>query len=248
MPEVVVSAQGSYGKANCDNMHPFVFINAAMSADGKISTHLRKQVRISGDRDFHRVDRLRCETDAIMVGIGTILSDDPSLTVKSEEFQRMRLDSGRDENPVRVVIDSLAKTPPNADILRKGAGRRIIFVTGSATSERVDALSTSGAEVVVAGGQDGARVDLAAALGHLHGTGIRRLMVEGGATLNWSLIERGLVDEIYVYIGSLVLGGSVAPTLVDGAGFSNRDDAPLLDLISIDRMDDGFVVKWRVLR
>ena len=229
-------------------MHPFVFINAAMSADGKISTHLRKQVRISGDLDFHRVDRLRCETDAIMVGIGTILSDDPSLTVKSEEFRRMRLDSGRDENPVRVVIDSLAKTPPNADILRKGAGRRIIFVTESATSERVDALSTSGAEVVIADGQDGERVDLAASLKHLHGTGIRRLMVEGGATLNWSLIEKGLVDEIYVYIGSLVIGGSVAPTLVDGAGFSNRDDAPLLDLISIERVDDGFVVKWRVLR
>jgi len=248
MPEVVLSAQGSRGKANCDNMHPFVFINAAMSADGKISTHLRKQVRISGDLDFHRVDRLRCETDAIMVGIGTILSDDPSLTVKSEEFRRMRLDSGRDENPVRVVIDSLAKTPPNADILRKGAGRRIILVTESATSERVDALSTSGAEVVVADGQDGERVDLAAALKHLHGTGIRRLMVEGGATLNWSLIEKGLVDEIYVYIGSLVLGGSVAPTLVDGAGFSNRDDAPLLDLMSIERVDDGFVVKWRVLR
>jgi len=248
MPEVVLSTQGSRGKANCDNMHPFVFINAAMSADGKISTHLRKQVRISGDLDFHRVDRLRCETDAIMVGIGTILSDDPSLTVKSEEFRRMRLDSGRDENPVRVVIDSLAKTPPNADILRKGAGRRIIFVTESATSERVDALSTSGAEVVVADGQYGERVDLAAALKHLHGTGIRRLMVEGGATLNWSLIEKGLVDEIYVYIGSLVLGGSVAPTLVDGAGFSNRDDAPLLDLMSIERVDDGFVVKWRVLR
>ena len=229
-------------------MHPFVFINAAMSADGKISTHLKKQVRISGDLDFHRVDRLRCETDAIMVGIGTILSDDPSLTVKSEEFRRMRLDSGRDENPVRVVIDSLAKTPPNADILRKGAGRRIIFVTGSAAPKRVDALFRSGAEVVVADGAAGERVDLAAALKHLHGTGIRRLMVEGGATLNWSLIERGLVNEINVYIGSLVLGGSVAPTLVDGAGFSNSDDAPRLNLTSIERMDDGFVVKWQVLR
>ncbi len=149
---------------------------------------------------------------------------------------------------MRVVIDSLAKTPPDADILRKGAGRRIIFVTGSAAAERVDALSASGAEVVVADGQDGERVDLAAALKHLHGTGIRRLMVEGGATLNWSMIEKGLVDEIYVYIGSLVIGGSVAPTLVDGVGFSNRDDAPLLDLISIERIDDGFVVKWQVLR
>ena len=229
-------------------MRPFVFINAAMSADGKISTHLRKQVRISGDRDFQRVDRLRCEADAIMVGVGTILSDDPSLTVKSEEFRKKRLDCGRDENPVRVVIDSLARTPPDSDILRKGAGRRIIFVSGPAAVKRVDALRMSGAEVVVAGEQGEPRVDLAAALWHLHDMGIRRLMVEGGATLNWSLINLKLVDEIYVYIGSLILGGSMAPTLVDGAGFSNRDGALSLDLVSVERMDGGFVVKWRVLR
>ena len=228
-------------------MRPFVFINAAMSADGKISTHLREQVRISGDLDFRRVDRLRCEADAIMVGVGTILSDDPSLTVKSEEFRKKRLDCGRDENPVRVVIDSLARTPPGADILRKGAGRRIVFVSGSASAERVDALSTAGAEVVVAGEQGAPRVDLAAALRHLHDMGIRRLMVEGGATLNWSLINLKLVDEIYIYIGSLILGGSMAPTLVDGAGFSNRDGALSLDLISVEQMDGGFVVKWRVL-
>jgi 2,5-diamino-6-(ribosylamino)-4(3H)-pyrimidinone 5'-phosphate reductase len=231
-----------------DNMRPFVFINTAMSADGKISTHLRKQVRISGDRDFQRVDRLRCEADAIMVGIGTILSDDPSLTVKSEEFRKKRLDSGRDENPVRVVVDGLAKTPLDSDILRKGAGRRIIFVSGMAAAERVDALRMSGAEVVVAGEQGAPRVDLAAALRHLHGVGIRRLMVEGGATLNWSLIDLKLVDEIYVYIGSLILGGSAAPTLVDGAGFLDRDGALSLDLVSIEQMDGGFVVKWRVLR
>ncbi|HIE32026.1 MAG TPA: 2,5-diamino-6-(ribosylamino)-4(3H)-pyrimidinone 5'-phosphate reductase [Methanosarcinales archaeon] len=229
-------------------MRPFVFINAAMSADGKISTHLRKQVRISGDRDFQRVDRLRCEADAIMIGIGTILSDDPSLTVKSKELQKERLDTGRGENPVRVVVDGLAKTPPDADILRKGAGRRIIFVSGSAEVKRVDALCTAGAEVVVAGKPGESRVDLAAALRHLHDTGIRRLMVEGGATLNWSLIDLKLVDEIYVYIGSLILGGSTAPTLVDGTGFSNHDEALSLDLVSVEQMDGGFVVKWRVLQ
>ena len=101
-------------------MRPYVFINAAMSADGKISAYTRKQIPISGEQDFQRVDRLKYGVDAIMVGIGTVLSDAPSLTVKSEELRRERRDRGKDENPIRIVADSLARTPVDADILRKG--------------------------------------------------------------------------------------------------------------------------------
>nr|QNO50529.1 2,5-diamino-6-ribosylamino-4(3H)-pyrimidinone 5'-phosphate reductase [Methanosarcinales archaeon ANME-2c ERB4] len=224
-------------------MRPYVFINAAMSADGKISAYTRKQIPISGEGDFQRVDRLKYGVDAIMVGIGTVLSDDPSLTVKSEERRRERLDGGEDENPIRIVVDSLARTPVDADILRKGAGRRVILVSESAPGVRLDRLSEAGAEIVVAGEH---RVDLASALGHLHKMGVHRLMVEGGGTLNWSLLSQGLVDTVYVYVGNMILGGESSPTLADGAGFSNIDGACQLELISLEKMDRGFVVEWQV--
>ncbi len=224
-------------------MRPYVFINAAMSADGKISAYTRKQIPISGEEDFQRVDRLKYGVDAIMVGIGTVLSDDPSLTVKSEELRRERLDLGKDENPLRIVVDSLARTPVDADILMKGDGRRIILVSGSAPGVRLDRLREAGAEIVVAGEH---RVDLASALGRLYGMGVRRLMVEGGGRLNWSLLSQGLVDEVYVYVGNMILGGESSPTLADGTGFSGIDGACQLELISLEQMDKGFVVEWQV--
>ncbi|MRR35450.1 2,5-diamino-6-(ribosylamino)-4(3H)-pyrimidinone 5'-phosphate reductase, partial [bacterium] len=90
---------------------PFVFINNAMSADGKISSVERRQVRISGREDLARVDRLRAESDAVMVGIGTVLADDPSLRVKSDLLRQTRQDRGQLENPQRIVADSRARTP-----------------------------------------------------------------------------------------------------------------------------------------
>ncbi|MEA1869027.1 MAG: 2,5-diamino-6-(ribosylamino)-4(3H)-pyrimidinone 5'-phosphate reductase [Euryarchaeota archaeon] len=226
-------------------MRPYVFINAAMSADGKISAYTRKQIPISGEDDFRRVDRLKYGVDAIMVGIGTVLSDNPSLTVKSEELRRERLDRGMDENPIRIVADSLARTPVDADILRKGAGRRIILVSGSAPGVRLDRLREAGAEIVVAG-EHRDRVDLASALRSLYEMGVRRLMVEGGGRLNWSLLSQGLVDKVYVYVGNMILGGDSSPTLADGTGFSGIDGACQLELISLEQMDKGFVVEWQV--
>ena len=119
---------------------PFIFINSAMSADGKLSTKERKQVRISGKLDFGRVDELRAQADAVMVGIGTVLSDDPSLTVKSPERKAARKAAGKSENPVRIIVDSAARTPLDADIFKKGEGIRIIAVSNAAPAENVEKL------------------------------------------------------------------------------------------------------------
>ncbi|HQN91610.1 MAG TPA: dihydrofolate reductase family protein, partial [Methanoculleus sp.] len=116
-------------------MRPFVFVNVAMSADGKISTAERRQVRISGGDDYSRVDRIKAESDAIMVGIGTVLSDNPSLTVKSPDLRAWRREAGKDDDPIRVVVDSRGRTPTDADILHKGAGKRIIAVSRAASPE-----------------------------------------------------------------------------------------------------------------
>ena len=222
---------------------PVVFINAAMSADGKISTIARKQTRISGRKDFDRVDALRADSDAIMVGIGTILADDPSLTVKSKKRRENRKKEGKDENPWRIVVDGKARTPVDAEVLNKGEGKRIIAVSQRAIVEDIDKLGEK-AEILVGGIEE---VDLKKLLYVLGQRGVRRLMVEGGATLNWSLISQKLVDEIYTCVGNMILGGENAPTLVDGAGFGKEDAMVRLELLSAEKMDEGVLLRWSVL-
>jgi len=223
-------------------MRPFVFVNLAMSADGKISTVERRQVRISGQADRERVDRLKAEADAILIGIGTVLADNPSLTVKSEALKEDRHRRGLDENPVRVVIDSRARTPFEADILHKGPGRRIIAVTESANHEKVSTLR-KWAEVISAGEKE---VDLATVLEMLWERGIRRLMVEGGGTLIGALMREHLVDELYTYVGNLVIGGSGAPTPADGPGFTKEEEFVRLTLLEITSLDQGVLIRWKV--
>jgi 2,5-diamino-6-(ribosylamino)-4(3H)-pyrimidinone 5'-phosphate reductase len=225
-------------------MRPFVFVNVAMSADGKISTRERRQVRISGNEDYSRVDRIKAESDAIMVGIGTVLADNPSLTVKSPELRAGRRAAGKDENPVRVVVDSAGRTPTDADILHKGTGKRIVAVSRKAPPGRLEALRQH-ATVVTAG--DGT-VDLFALLEELHRQGVRRLMVEGGGTLIWALFEQGLVDELQTFVGNIVIGGKDAPTPADGTGFLREADFPRLALIDAVRLDDGLLIRWSVER
>ncbi|MDD1695066.1 MAG: 2,5-diamino-6-(ribosylamino)-4(3H)-pyrimidinone 5'-phosphate reductase, partial [Methanoregula sp.] len=188
-------------------MRPHVIVNAAMSADGKLSTRERRQVKISGVQDFNRVDRLKAGCDAVMVGIGTVLADDPSLTVKAEECRDNRVRMGADEHPVRIVIDSHARTPPGASVLHKGPGKRIIAVSEQADERKVEELRKF-ATVIVAGDD---RVDLTQLMEALDTLGIKRIMVEGGGTLIAGMIADGLVDEIYTFIGNIVIGGKDAP-------------------------------------
>jgi 2,5-diamino-6-(ribosylamino)-4(3H)-pyrimidinone 5'-phosphate reductase len=216
---------------------PFVFINSAVSADGKISSILHRQVRISGREDLIRVDELRDSSDAIMVGVGTVLADDPGLRVKSELLRKERQERGASENPLRIVADSLARTPPDAEVL---GAECIIAVSRAALPERLAVLSDR-CKIFVSG-ED--RVDLIELMSFLHGIGVKRLMVEGGATLNWSMVSAGLVDEICVYVGNMLIGGEAAPSLVGGAGFSVN--FPRLELISLERQGDGVLLRWRV--
>jgi 2,5-diamino-6-(ribosylamino)-4(3H)-pyrimidinone 5'-phosphate reductase len=216
---------------------PMVIINSAISADGKISSFERRQVRISGKSDLERVDALRAESDAVMVGVGTVLADDPGLRVKSERLRKVRADRGKPENPLRVVADSLARTPLNAQVLGEGC---IVAVSAAAPQERLKKLARR-CEIIQCGDN---KVDLREMLSILYERGVERLMVEGGGTLNWSMVQEGLVDEIYTYTGALIIGGKDAPTLVDGIGYAS--DFPRLKLISLEKLDDGALLKWRL--
>ena len=220
---------------------PFIFINSAISADGKLSTKERKQVRISGKLDFERVDELRAQADAIMVGIGTVLADDPSLTVKSPERKAARKASGKSENPARIVVDSAARTPLDSDIFKKGDGVRIIAVSIAAPAEKVKKLEEKA--LVIRTGTD--KVDLVELTGKLKEMGINTIMVEGGATLIWGMLSAGLVDEIYTFIGNLIIGGATAPTFTDGDGFSEAELLEL-DFLSAEKIEAGILLKWKV--
>jgi 2,5-diamino-6-(ribosylamino)-4(3H)-pyrimidinone 5'-phosphate reductase len=220
-----------------------VVVNAAISVDGKLSTRERRQVRISGEADFARVDRLRASADAILVGVGTVLADDPSLVRHDREHRRELRERGavREGPPARVVADSRARTPVDAEVLA-GDPTTHVFVSEAAPAERREALAAADATVHVAGET---RVDLASMAGTLAATGANRLMVEGGGELIFSLFEAGLVDRLSVFVGPVVIGGRDAPTLADGEGFT--DGFPELRLDGVERLDGGVLLEWDVV-
>lgn len=219
-----------------------VVVNAAMSADGKLSTRRREQLRISGPADFARVDRLRAASDGIMVGIGTVLADDPALGLDEPVRTAARQQRGQSPVPARIVADSRARTPPDARIL-DGQGETYLLIAETAPAERRAALRDAGAQLIVAGEQ---QVALPQAFNQLEAAGIDRLLVEGGGKLIFSLFDAGLVDELSVYIGNMIVGGETAPTLVDGPGFVETSEFPELSLADTTRLDDGIVLTWTV--
>lgn len=219
-----------------------VVVNAAMSADGKLAARDREQLEISGARDFERVDELRANSDAVMVGIETVLADDPHLTVEAAGKVSDREARGLSAQPVRIVADSTARTPADARICDEAA-TTIVLCSEAAPPDRVERLEAAGVDVIVAGTT---RVDLETGLDAVAATGVSQLMVEGGGELIFGLLEAGLVDELSVFIGPLLIGGREAPTLVDGDGFVG--DFPSLSLHSISRLDDGVLVEWTVDR
>lgn len=218
----------------------YVVVNAAQSVDGKLSTRRREQLAISGAEDFDRVDRIRAAADAVLVGVGTVLADDPHLTLDEEARRVERLRNGRAGNPARVVVDSTGRTPLDARIL-DDAATTYLLLSEAASSDRREALAAAGATVIVAGDD---RVDLADGVAALADRGVDRLMIEGGGEVIFSSLAAGIVDELQVYVGSFVVGGREAPTLVDGAGFV--ESFPQLRLTDIDRLDDGVVLSYAV--
>jgi len=217
-----------------------VVVNAAMSADGKLSTREREQIAISGPDDFERVDLLRADSDAVMVGVGTVLADDPSLTVDSSTRIEARTDRGEPPQPARIVADSSLRTPLDARVL-DDAAETILLVSDAVQQTRRDALDTDGVTVVTAG--EG-RVDLEAAFAELEAMGLDQVMVEGGGELIFSLFEADLVDELSVFVGPVVIGGRDAPTLADGEGFV--EDFSRLALRTVERLDDGVLLQYHV--
>lgn len=224
---------------------PFVFINVAMTVDGKIDTFVRKGAAISSQRDKERVNQLRAESDAVMVGGRTLLAEDPKLTVKSETLRAERIARGLAPNPIKVGIVTKAELAAHSKFLHEGGARVVIFTTHQTSNEQLAFLRSQGADVYT---DHQEQVDLTKALATLKALGIHRLMVEGGATLNFELLRLGLVDEVSVYMAPMIFGGASAPTMVAGSGLERSAALPL-KLIHVERSDDGGVfLKYQIER
>lgn len=216
-----------------------VTINGAMTVDGKIAT-TSGDSKISSREDLLRVHRLRASVDAIVVGISTILGDDPRLTV--------RLVKGK--NPARVIVDSRGRIPIDSQIMRTAPKiRTIVAVTDQAPEEKISKLEELGAQVLVISegkkGQSAAvphGVNLKELFRRLEKMGLRRILVEGGGELNWSLLRLGLVDELTVTIAPKIAGGRLATTLVEGDGFDEIAQGISLQLKRMEQKNTGELI------
>jgi len=215
-----------------ERQRPFVLLKAAMSLDGKIATAAGDSRWISGEKSRARVHLWRDEYDGIMAGIGTVLADNPSLTA--------RLPDGTGRNPVRIIVDSQARTPPEAKVVQDGLARTIIVVTERAPAERVSALAEAGAEILRAG--RGPQVDLALLMQELARQEITSVLVEGGGTLNYSLLEAGLVDKVAMFVAPKLLGGHSAKTPVEGTGFQRLSEAAELTELTAESLEGDMLL------
>lgn len=222
---------------------PFVFINVAMTVDGKIDTVERRGAAISSARDKERVDRLRADADAVMVGGKTLLEEDPKLTVKSEELRAERVASGRTPHPIKVGIVTEARLKPDSQFLNEGPANIVIFTTRWTSKHHVSLLKSRGVDVYV---DDSEKVNVPKALETLKQIGVERLMVEGGATLNFELLQLGLVDEVTVYVAPLIFGGATAPTLAAGPGLERSEALPLQRVSAETWEDGGVLLRYRL--
>jgi 2,5-diamino-6-(ribosylamino)-4(3H)-pyrimidinone 5'-phosphate reductase len=200
-----------------------------MSADGKIALPSRRQTKISNEEDMKRVHKLRNECDAVLVGIGTVLSDDPKLTVKEKYVPTPN-------QPARIVLDSKGRIPKDAQVLSPAAPT-IIVVTEKCENK------IQGAETIICGKEE---IDIPQLLEILEKKGIKKLMVEGGEAVIWSFLRQRLADEMFIFVGSMVIGGKESPTPAGGKGAQNEAEILNLTLKSAEKLGSGVLLHYGV--
>ncbi len=204
-----------------------------MTVDGKIATDLG-DASISSKQDLRRLHRLRCSVDAIMIGISTVIVDNPRLTVRLVRSHGM--------NPVRIIVDSSGRIPLDSKILRSASRiNTIIAVTRRASEENIDKIKSAGAMVIVAGAKI---VNLKELFYILRKMGFNKILIEGGGELNWSILKLGIVNELMVTVAPRIVGGRTATTLVEGDGYQRISQGIKMELIKVSRQNNGEVILY----
>lgn len=218
---------------------PHVTLKAGMTLDGKIADLHGGSRWITGERARLQAHRLRSEADAIVVGIGTVLRDDPELTV--------RLGQPWPREPLRVVLDTSARTPVGARLIRAGRTAHALIAVGAEASEsRVRELSASGATVVSCRTRDG-KVDLGALLAELFAREVRGVLVEGGGEVHGAFLDAGLVDRVAMFAAPLLIGGRRATPVIAGAGRELKS-AVRLGGFAVTALGDDLFIEADVVR
>ena len=226
-------------------MKPYVILNGAMTLDGKIATKTGNS-EISGTEDLLRVHKIRKDVDGIMVGIGTVLADNPRLSAH-------RVSSNKEDNPIRIVVDNKARTPLNYKILNDEA-KTIIAVSNLCNEnnkncnieavKRANELSKK-AEIFYSSKD---YIDLKELMNYLYNKGIKKLLLEGGSTLNFSMIKENLIDEVRVCIAPMIVGGKESKSFFDGEGFNLMKESVKLKLEKSYPLGKDFVMEYKVLK
>ncbi|HEX2266587.1 MAG TPA: bifunctional diaminohydroxyphosphoribosylaminopyrimidine deaminase/5-amino-6-(5-phosphoribosylamino)uracil reductase RibD [Actinomycetota bacterium] len=212
---------------------PYVTLKIAASLDGKTAARDGSSRWITGDEARLDAHRLRAKSGAIVVGAGTVVTDDPSLTV--------RLDGYRGRQPLRVVIDGRGRTPPTAAVLN-GTAPTLMATTPDAPLNVRREWEEAGAEVVVMeNGHDGS-FPLSKLVELLGKRDVQDVLIEGGSTVAWAVVEAGLVDRLVLYMAPKLIGGTQAPGLTGGAGISNIAEAIPVTIRDVTRIGDDLKV------
>jgi len=204
-----------------------------MSADGKIASPSGKQMRISCDEDIERMYCMRNDNDAVLVGIETVLSDDPKLTVKQACVLEVK-------NPIRVVLDTHCRTPESALVVNKDAKTLII------TGKKCDKNFNDNVEVIRCETDKNGLIDLNKMLKILFDRGINSLMVEGGSRVIGGFLKNKLMDEMFVYIGPMIIGGTDTPSLASGSGL--KDATIPLEIVEVTSIGPGILVQYKMVK
>ena len=223
---------------------PFVYLNMAMTADGKITSAKREYPKFTSPVDRKTMDRLRAEADAILVGAGTLRADDPPLHVRDAEMLAHRRSLGKSDGLLNVLVTRSLSIDPNSRFFRdERVAGRIVATVAEAPADRVAAFEGK-AEVWRVGRGS---VDLPDLLRRLRARGVERLLVEGGGEMNWAFVRDDLVDELFITVAPAILGGRDAPTLCEGEGLAMADQRRLR-LLSTEVAGDEIFTRWAVVR
>ncbi len=225
---------------------PFVFLNLAMTADGKIATENRASLVFSSRRDREHMFELRTRADAVMSGARTVDLNPVTLGPGPAPYRRQRRRRGLKEYNLRVIASGSGSVDPRAKIFKLRFSPIIILTTQRASPARLARLQAVAEEVKVCGEKE---IDFARALQWLRAQwGVKRLLCEGGGEIDGGLFRAGVVDELHVTISPVVFGGRAAPSICDGLGATNLRGAAQLQLTSARRYGDELFLIYRVRR